>query len=202
MTSTSDIIQNFELYTGGSLTLSPTEELELCQKHYNELLSEHDWEILKKTASGTLSTSVDYISAATDLDHLTSKKTIYVGTTYRPYLVVPFADKRMYTNSDGYAYYDARLGRFVFTKQPTSAEAYEYDYIYIPPALDISTSNPVFPTRFYPAIYHGMLMDNDIIEMSEKARAYSVENAGRRRKIINDMLMWNSQIAGYDTVGA
>lgn len=201
--NTSNIIDKFELFVGDTTELSSAEELDLLQKIYNQVLASHEWEFLKKEASGTLSTSLDYVTPATDLSHFIknydNKKVIFIGTNYEPYYIIPYNRRREYRNQTGFAYYDARQDRLTFTKQPAEAKAFEYDYIYVPSALDTTSSNPVFPVRFWDLLYHGMCIDNDIIQMSEKARSYQAENLARYNQLLSDMRYWNDSISGYDT---
>lgn len=206
LNSTSTIIQNFELYTGNSLSISSSQELELCQKVYDEVLESFEPEFLKKSMTGNLPTSQNYITQPTDFNRLTEKRVMYVAddlATQRgnEYYVVPFEDRRIYVNQTQYLYYDARQGRFVFTKTPAIAKEYEMDYIYVPPALDLVSSNPLFPIRYYPVIYHGMLINNDIIEMSEKARAYTQENSVMYNKWLADLQNWNAKQTNLLTYG-
>lgn len=206
LNSTQTIIDAFELYTGNSLSISTSQELELAQKIYDQVLEEFEPEFLKKTLAGTLPTSVDYVAQPADFNRLTEKRLMYVAPDLSrqkgdEYYVVPFEDRRMYVNQKGYLYYDARQGRFIFTKQPDDAKEYEMDYIYVPPALDLTSSNPLFPIRYYPVIYHGMLINNDIIEMSEKARAYTQENTDQYTAWLNRLKDWNSRQTNLLTVG-
>lgn len=196
ITTSAEIITKFELFAGDETELSSDEELDLLQKIYNEVCNQHEWERLKKTASGTLSTTVPYIAEPADFSNLTEKAVIYVftsSTSFDTYYVVPFEERRQYLNQKQYAYYDARVARFIFMVQPAQALAYEFDYIFVPAVLTIAGSDPIFPTRFYDLFYHGMLVDNDIIQMSDKARSYQAVNQARYTKILSDMKAWNDK---------
>lgn len=193
--TTSDIISKFELFIGDSTELSTTEELDLAQKVYNEMLASEEWEFLKKEATGTIS-GTDIIEPA-DFDRTTADQKIYIGSGNREYIQVPFDSRRNYENQNGYFYYDARQGKFVFTK--SQSDTYSFDYIFVPPALDLVSSDPVFPTRFYDAIYHRMCIDSDIINLSDKARSYAQQNAMSYESILNDMKTWNKKISGYNS---
>ena len=203
LSNTSHIIQKFELFVGDETELSSAEELDLLQKIYNQVLESHEWEFLKKEASGTVSTSLDYLSAPADfasfIKNYDDKRVVYIGSNYEPYYVIPYNERRMYRNQSGFVYFDARQDRITFTKQPTVADSYEFDYIYVPSALDTTSSNPVFPVRFWDILYHGMCVDNDIIQMSEKARSYQRENQTRYDQLLSNMKYWNDTISGYDT---
>lgn len=206
---TSDIIKRFELYVDDMTELSSQEELDLANKIYSQICDDRPWEFLKKAATGTTSTSVSYITAPSDFayfsenkqatdntrayDGVSAPRVIFVGSTYREYKVINFSDRRQYRDQDGYVYYDAAQGRIYFTKQPTSADTYEFDYISAPTALTLATS-PAFPERYQHAIYHGMAIDDDIIQRFEKARSYAGENAARYNKYLTDMRYWNAKL--------
>jgi len=194
LTTTSDIIEKFELFIGDSTELSSSEELDLCQKIYNKILASEEWEFLKKEATGTIA-GTD-ITKPTDFDRFTSDQTIYLGTKYSPRTMIPFQSRRDFTNQKGYFYYDVRQGKFVFTA--SESDTYSYDYIMVPPLLDTTSSNPLLPTRFYDAIYHGMCVDADIINLSDKARSYAQLNQNKYDSILADAKAWNKSISGYN----
>lgn len=195
MNNTSDIITAFELYLGDSTELSSTEELALCQKVYNKILASEEWEFLKKEASGSVS-GTD-ITQPSDFDRLTSDQRIYLGSNNQIREVIPFQERRAYQNSKGYVYYDARQGKFVFTASEN--DTYSFDYIFVPPALNTTSSNPLLPVRFYDMIYHGMCIDADIINLSDKARSYAQINQARYEEILADAKSWNKKISGYNS---
>lgn len=197
MNSTQDIITAFELYFGDETSLSSVEELALLQKKYNEVLQSAEWEILKKTATGSIA-GTD-ITQPADFDRLTTDQNIYIGSNYRLFNVVPFTDRLKYRNMVGYFYYDARQSKFVSTY--TVNDTYQFDYIYVPPALDTTSSNPVFPVRFYDMLYHAMCIDADIINMSDKARSYASLNQSKYESILADMQSWNMKLSGFNTYG-
>lgn len=197
MDSTQDIITAFELYIGDETELSSVEELALLQKVYNEVLASEEWEFLKKEATGTISGT--YITQPTDFDRLTTDQNIYLGTAQRQFPVIPFSDRRKYINQNPFCYYDAKNQKFVFFLSQN--DTYSFDYIYVPPALDTSTSNPVFPVRFYDMLYHKMCCDSDIINLSDKARSYAKENELRYLQILADMKSWNKKLSAFSTYG-
>lgn len=201
LTDTQAIINKFELYAGDETELSSSESLDLVNKKYEEILDSFDWQFLRKTASGTLPTTVDYIDIASDFKDFTDDLVFYVGEDYEPYKIIPAKYRRDYKDQSNVVYYDARQQRLIFMLQPNEAKAYEYDYLYIPTALDTTGSDPVFPARFWDAIYHAMLLDNDIIQMSEKARTYQAENTALYRSILNRMQLWDVKLSAMNTYG-
>lgn len=197
MNSTSDIINAFELYIGDETELSSTEELALLQKKYNEVLASEEWEFLKKELTGTLSGTE--ISQPSDFDRLTSDQVLYIGTGNQEFIQIPFTNRRSFQNNRGFFYYDAKNEKIKTTS--TVADSYSIDYLYVPPALDTTSSNPVFPTRFYDMLYHAMCVDSEIINLSDKARSYAKENFQLYTNILNDMKNWNKKISGLNNYG-
>lgn len=197
MQNTQDIITKFELYFGDETSLSSAEELDLLQKKYDDVLHSEEWEFLKKTATGSIS-GTD-ITQPADFDRMTTDQTIYLGSANREYIVVPFTGRRKYTNQNGVFYYDALNEKFV--SMMSQSDTYSFDYIYTPPALDLVSSNPVFPTRFYDMLYHAMCIDADIINMSDKARSYASLNLKMYNNMLDDMKSWNKKLSGYQTYG-
>lgn len=197
MQSTQDIITKFELYFGDETSLSSVEELDLLQKKYDDVLHSEEWEFLKKVATGSIS-GTD-ITQPADFDRMTTDQTIYLGTGNREFRVVPFTDRRKYVNQNGVFYYDALNEKFVATL--SQSDTYSYDYIHTPPTLDLVSSNPVFPTRFYDMLYHAMCIDADIINMSDKARSYASLNQKMYEDMLNDMKSWNKKLSGFQTYG-
>lgn len=203
----STIIQNFELYVDDLTELSTAEETTLANKIYHRICADRPWEFLKTSATGTLSTSVPYVSLAADFsffvpntqysDSVTnydnSTAAVLVGANYTPYRIVNWSDRRQYRDQQGYAYLDLANSRLYFTKQPSTAESFEYDYIKVPADLTAS-DEPVFPDRFHAMIYHGMAIEDDIIQRFDKARSYAGENAAMYKKYLDDMAMWNARL--------
>jgi hypothetical protein len=195
LVNTSDIIQKFELFIGDSTELSTTEEVDLAQKIYNKILDSDEWEFLKKEATGTISGTE--ITQPADFKQLTSAQRIYIGTNRKEFIQVPFERRREFANQNGFFYYDARQEKFIFTV--SQSDTYSFDYVYVPEALDTTTSNPVFPVRFWDMVYHGMCVDSDIINLSDKARSYAQLNESKYASILANMQSWNKKISGYNT---
>lgn len=202
LTTTQQILTKFEEYIGDATSLSTEQELALADKIYHNILEMHEWEFLKKEASGSVSGTT--INQPADFNRLTVEPLIYIGDNgHNPYQVIPFTERRLYTNQNNYAYYDARVGQFVFTRSVNNT--YSFDYIYLPESLNLETGNdavaPVWPARFNYAIVHLMCTDSDIIELSEKARSYSPENMAKGMAIINDMRNWSDSLSMIRTYG-
>lgn len=185
--------------------LSSTEELDLLNKIYTRVCMERPWEFLKKSFSGTSSSSVSYVTLPSDFAFLTqnynhtdssysaSRPVVFVGSTYRPYQVVSWSDRRQYRDQDGYCYVDIVNSLLYFTLQPTASEAVEFDYSSVPSALTLSDS-PVFPSRFHDMLYHGMCVEDNVIQQSDKAKSYAQENSQLYKRIFDDMTYWNANL--------
>ena len=200
-----ETITKFELYMDDTSELSTTEAGALYDKIYNKVSTERPWEGTKKEATGTLSTSIPYVSLPTRFAYMVSNSNwtrsgeygagphVLVGSTYRPYKVVSWSDRRQYRDADGYAYVDFANSRLYFTLQPASAEAYEFDYHEFPAAL-AGGESPWFPSQLHDVIYHGMCVDDFVIQQSDKAKSYKNEHEKMYTQYIDDMAYWNAQL--------
>lgn len=204
MTKT-QIITKAKLYLDDSSELSDQEWSDLFDKFYRIFNSSHVWEGTKSEASTTTSTSVPYVALETDFLFLTNnysytdasyeanRPVVFRGSNYTPYEVVSWSDRRRYRNSDGYAYIDIANSRLYFTKQPTAAEAVEYDYHAQATALTDSDS-PWFPAEYHDWLYHRMVSDDYMIQQSPKAKSYAAENRAAAEEIMQNAKFWNAQL--------
>lgn len=195
---TSEIISRFELQVDDASELSSDESLALANEIYNDIANDRPWEWLKKTATGTTSTSVAYIALPSDFKELSpnkeGKSVIFVGTDYSEYQVVPFSSRRDYRNQDGFCYIDIATSRLYFTLQPTSAKAIEYDYIHRPTALTLSTAPLVTTDQFGNLIAYGMAAKFNPIEQTDKAVSYQRENQGLFLTMLSDHRLEDANI--------
>lgn len=214
--TTEDILEAFEKYVDDNSELSSDDELILAQKIYDMICDDRPWEFLKKPATGTavISNGVCSISAPADFKYFVENnqstfnndsvennaapKVIYLSTAtnkFTSYQVINFSDRRVYVNQIGYVYFDARLKQIIFTGVPTDSDlSYEFDYIMQPPDLNLDGSNPVFPQRYWDAIYHGMAVDDMIIQLFDRAHSYQNENSAMYKQIMAQMAYWNSSL--------
>lgn len=200
-----EIITAFELQVSDLTELSSVEELALLNKVYQKLMADRPFEILKKTGTGTQSTSVPYISLPSDFAYLTQnaqhtdrsyygeRPVVYVGANYDPYEVVSWSDRRSVRTDSNKCYIDIVNNRLYFTVQPTSAQSVEFDYISVPADLTTGTS-PVFPARFHPILVHLMATEDFILQLSDKAKSYAGENKALANSYMDDLAMWNAQL--------
>lgn len=203
------IITKFELFMDDTTDLSSQEESDLFDKIYAMVCNDRPWEFLKKAASGTLSTSLPYVTLPTDFGYLTSNSNytqtsdeasnpvVFVskdgGITFAPYRLVSWSDRRQYRNQDGYCYVDVPNSRLVFTAQPTGAWSYEFDYKAYATALALG-GTPLFPSDYHDIIYHGMCVDDNIIQQSDKAKSYLAENQAKFTGYLSSMQYWNANL--------
>lgn len=201
----SQIITKAELYLDDSFELSTQEFSDLFDKVYRIINSSRPWEGTKSQFTGATSTSVAYVSLPADFLYLTAngnytdssyaseQPLIFRGSTYKPYKVISWSDRRQYRESDAHAYIDLPNSQLVFTKVPTVVETVEFDYHAQKTPLTDSDS-PWFPAEFHDAIYHLMCVDDFIIQQSDKAKSYGSDNQKAADKILESMAYWNSQL--------
>lgn len=207
----STIITQFELQVNDVTELSSSEELAILNRVYRNICNQKPWEWLKKSVSGTMSSDSTsyYITPPADFAYIaenanytdnsmsdivgtSSPRVIFIGTSYEPYILINFDTRRQYRNKVGYAYYDVVNNKIRFTGTPVST-TYEFDYIYTPDDLTTGTS-PVFPTRFHEIIVFGMSVENDILQLSEKAKSYAPENQMKYNSYMADLSSWNANL--------
>lgn len=210
--TTADIISKFQLYLDDGTELAEQDELDLADKIYRRICDQRPFLFLTKNATGTLTVSGTsaYLTVPSDfkyfsindlttdnavgVDNNASPVVVYVGPNVTPYQVINYRDRRQYVNRTGVCYYDASMGRVVFPVTPVEATlAYDFDYIMEPPALDLVGSNPLFPARYWDAIYHGMAVDEQIIQLFDRAHSYQKENLDNYNMYVRDLVYWDSQ---------
>lgn len=211
MTAT-EIITSFETQVSDVTELSTSEELALLNRVYQRVCNDRPWEFLKATATGTITNSgssyyltlpddfayfyenFDYTDNAISTQINSGNRVVLVGSNYAPYYIVNYADRGQYRNRGGYAYLDIANNRLYFTG-PTSG-TYELNYIKVPETLTAS-DEPVFPARFQDILVYGMAVENDIIQLSDKAKSYAPENQELYNQYLADMALWNSNLQNY-----
>jgi hypothetical protein len=204
-----EIINKFELYVDDLSELSSTEELELANKIYFNILDDRPWEFLKKEWS-TTTTGAAYLTLPTDFRYFienqgytdnsiqdeSGSRPMAVFVNGSPYKIINWSDRRQYVNSAGYCYVDIVAGRLYFTATPTSGLTVSADYIYKPAALTLSTE-PVFPETYQHAIYHGMAVDDMIVQLFDKARSYASENQAKFNEYMRSLGYYNSNLQNF-----
>lgn len=203
-----EILAQFHTYTGDQSDLSTADEFILLNKVYADILQEKPWEFLKKSASGSISSSngVATIPFPDDYRFLiennqktdntetiynnAASKVIFVGPNYTPYQVINWSDRRQYRTSGGYVYPDVANERFVFTVAPTDT-TYEFDYIADWDDIEADTY-PLFPADFHDMIAQGMAVDSVIINLFDRAHSYARENQIAYNNALKKLAYWNS----------
>lgn len=196
-----DIITKFELYKDDTSELSSVEELDLAQKIYNEIVIEREWEFLRKNYSGvTLSDGSvaipsDFLGfmknySEDDTSFVPEKAVVFVGTD--PYPVIPMGNRSFQGGLGNFFYADLSAGKIKSTAGLGAGVAISFDYKMRPPALTLLTS-PVFPNEFHAMIYHGMAIDDDIIQIFEKARSYADVNKAKFDGYLSKLGTYNNK---------
>lgn len=200
----SEITDKAILYLDDSSELSTQEFSDLFDKCYRIVNSDRPWEGTKTAFTGTTTANVAFVTLPTNFLYLTANQNsedqsdyasgpvVFRGTSFTPYPVVSWSDRRQYTNQNR-AYVDFANSKLFFTVTPTVAEAVEYDYHSQKTALT-STQTPWFPAEYHDAIYHLMVADDFIIQQSDKAKSYRQENLKAAKDIMESMQYWNSQL--------
>lgn len=209
-----DIILRFNLQVDDSTELSDDESLALLNQVYREIQNDRAWEWLKTSHSATTSTSVPYISLPSDFKMLSpnfsgetrwewgisfgtnqwNQSVVYVGSDYEVYRVIPYSNRREYREHSNICYIDVPNQRLYFTKQPTTAESVEFDYI--KRATDITTATePLFNDAYHEIIAYGMAAKFDPIQLTAKdSTNYMGENMRQYLSILQQMQMEDAYI--------
>ena len=195
--TTTEIISRFNLQVDDSSELSTQESLDLANEVYTDIQNDRPWEWLKTPATGTTSITVPYIALPADFKSVVPNSygysVVFVGTDYQEYRIVPYSSRRNYRDQDGFCYIDIPNSRLVFTKQPTSAKAVEYDYIKVAATLTGATS-PLFRAGFHNLIAYGMAAKFNPIELTEKSASYQRENTVSYLNMLSDMAVEDANI--------
>ncbi len=207
----SEAITQFELQVNDVTELSTSEELIVLNRIYQRVCDDRPWEFLKTNATGTMSGSgVDgyYITVPSDFAYFyenynwtdnsystqlnRTPKVIFVGTTKTPYSIINYSDRQQYLGSTGYAYVDWGNSKIYFTGTPVST-TYSMDYIKTPATL-VAGSTILIPERFCPILIYGMSTENEIIQLSDKAKSYAQENLDLYTEYLGMLALWDSRL--------
>ena len=212
------IITNFERQVDDITELSTAEELSLANRVWYRICRERPWEFLKTAASGAIvldaTTGLYYITLPSNFGFLCSNANytennmenqsdkapivVFVGTNFAPYQVINFSDRRQYRTKSGFCYVDVAGGKIWFTGSTAPvALTYEFDYCKVPAAITASVG-PVVPANFeqpmFDAIVYGMSVENDVIQLSDKAKSYLKENNAFYQATLLDMQYINANL--------
>jgi hypothetical protein len=190
------IIERFELYTDDTTDLSSDEELILANDKLRLVYMEQPWEFLRRKKAGVIE-SDGKITLSSDFDEFLENfsddaaygepvmKVVYIGSQKAPYLVVPMGQRNANSFSN-VCWIDPSDGKINFAQSPGVGASYEYDYKTSPDDITVSTS-PKIPAEYHPMIVFSMLIDEDIIKKSEKARSNMQDNAVQYQRYLKNL---------------
>jgi hypothetical protein len=190
------IIDRFELYTDDTTDLSSDEELILANDKLRLVYMEQPWEFLRRKKAGVIE-SDGKITLSSDFDEFLENfsddaaygepvmKVVYIGSQKAPYLVVPMGQRNANSFSN-VCWIDPSDGKINFAQSPGVGASYEYDYKTSPDDITVSTS-PKLPAEYHPMIVFSMLIDEDIIKKSEKARSNMQDNAVQYQRYLKNL---------------
>lgn len=168
------------MYTDDTTDLSSDEELIVANDKLRVIYMEQPWEFLRRSKAGIIE-SDGKISVPSDFDELMEnysedpsvseplQKVVYIGSEKAPYFVIPMGQRNA-NNYSNVCWYDPATSKITFMQSPGVGVAYEFDYKTSPDDITVATS-PKLPADFQPMIVFAMLIDEEIIKKSEKARS-------------------------------
>ena len=197
------IIAQFNLQIDDTSDLSSDEELAILNRVLRRVYEHQDWGFLLRDATGTTSTSNQYVSLPSDFSHCPTTwnaagepgQWLYVGTARQPYRIVPQRDKESYRGQENVAYVDRYNGRLAFCAAQTSAQSYELPYVSTPADLTATSETPSLPAKFQDALVYGMCVDSWVIQQSDKARSYLAESQSQYEDALRRLSAWDAMSA-------
>jgi len=198
-----EIIAKFNLFMDDTSELSSSEESDLFYRAYRKVWTDRPWEFAKKEATGSTDGTL-YISLPSDFMYLTANDNYtdaQAGESARPiirvgdneYKVASWSDRKNYTGRADFAWVDVVNDRIEFAVAPATGLTYTFDHVFSPATL-ASGGTPAFNSMFHDVIYHGMCVDNFVMQQSEKAKSYAAENQQLYNSYIKDMAYYNSNL--------
>ncbi len=190
------IIDRFELYTDDTTDLSSDEELTLANDKLRLVYMEQPWEFLRRKKTGAVE-SDGKITVPADFDELMENysedptisepllKVIFIGSQRSPYFFVPMGQRNANQFSN-VCWIDPSDGKINFAQSPGTGASYEFDYKTSPDDIAVGTSHKL-PPEYHPMIVFLMLIDEEIIKKSEKARSSMQENAVQYQKYLKNL---------------
>lgn len=197
------IIDRFEFYTDDTTDLSSDEELILANDKVRLIFMEQPWEFLRRKKSGVVEND-GKITLPADFDELMENysddptigepimKVIYVGGQRSPYLVVPMGQRNANSFSN-VCWIDPSDGKINFLQNPGTGASYEFDYKTSPDDITVNTS-PKLPAEYHPMIIFAMLIDEEIIKKSEKARSSMQENFAQFQRYLKNLKLRDARL--------
>lgn len=195
------IIDDFRTLIDSQDDLSDEAVLDIAQQVIDIIINDRDWNFLRKTATGTLTTSDIEYDLPTDFRGLTEnyedcngfpQRILFVDTTFERYHWINMSQRRNFIDSNGYAYIDLRQKKFVLTKLEQNSRIFEYDYFYNPDDITLITS-PIIPINFHAAISKLMAVLWADIDQTDRSFSYAAENNIEFQNYLADMQIQDAQ---------
>jgi hypothetical protein len=177
-----EMISQFRLYTAFTTDMSDNEILALLNRKYRKLLTGDMWEFLRKTVSGTIS-STNTITTPIDFDEIMpnwcddpsmvepNRKTVMVNNA-SPYYVIPMGARN--STYGQYCWLNPATNEIGFTGSMGNAP-YAIDYKHVPADITALTTS-VIPSGYESVIIMDALIDEEVIQKSDRARSNAKEN--------------------------
>ena len=188
------IIDRFELYTDDTTELSSVEELILANDKLRVIFMEQPWEFLRRSKKGAVE-SDGKITVPTDFDEFMEnysedatlneplQKVVFIGSN--PYHVIPMG-QRSSSGLGNVCWFDPSDNKINFAQSPGAGASYEFDYKTSPDDITVGTT-PKLPPEYHPMVVFAMLIDEEIIQKSEKARSNMQDNAIQYQRYMKNM---------------
>lgn len=192
--NTKDILNYFESITGD--TPDQTTELNFANEAKDLIEEDRNWNFLKKEDSSQSVVAGDtYLTAKTlpsDFRYPLDSG-IYVGSDVLSYQQLPFEDRRNFQDNVSHRYYidEANSNFFICGKPP--AGTIFFPYMKTTPFLDLASSNPLFPARFWPMIACKMAMLWYAYDQGMKARAWDDRWQIEYEQLKSAMVRWDER---------
>ena len=198
----SEIINKFELWTDDTTELSTEQELSLANEKANDIYTECVWEFLRKNVTGSFTGGyIDLAIVAPDFvfpmanyteDESYASPTIpvvFVGGSV-PYKIIPMGLRKQHQGQN-VCWVDLVQKRIVFGDSSASG-TFDFDYQYAPADVTANTAL-VIPDSYAMIVVYAMLIDDDVIQKTEKARSNIVENTRQYLRIMSNLKSYNAK---------
>jgi hypothetical protein len=194
------IINKFETYTDDTTNLSTEDELSVLNNKLTLIYEEQAWEFLRKVASGSIGVS-NKIYLPNDFNEFmenydlegngVAEKVVIVGI--EPFLVIPQSQR----NNAPYprvCWINSADNSIEFSVGGLANQNYSFDYKYIPVELKLNTVSalPSGYDEMMPILQ--MLMDEEVISKSEKARSNMQYNSMQYQKYLTNLKLKDAKI--------
>ena len=182
MSTGQEIIDEFNVITDNQSDLSNDSLLSLLNKAYRKILQDRDWLFLVTPVTGTLSSSSKEVTLPTDFVKLADNykdqdwemPVLYVGDNYEVYHLIEQKERRQYRDIRSFYYIDYKNSKLILTEFEESNRSYEFDYIYEPDDITLTTS-PIIPFN-HKYLANGMAYLWNDIDGTDKSFSYRTEN--------------------------